>query len=68
MQEFIRYAGFDALVYIRMYLLAGRMLCVIALYALPVILPINLSGGFEDTNNMLNRMSMSNVAVKSNML
>ena len=67
-QDFIRFAGFDALVYTRMYLLAGRILCVIALYAWPVILPINLTGGFEDTDNKLSLMSMSNVAIKSNLL
>lgn len=65
LQEFIRFAGFDALIYIRMYSLAGKMLSVIALFALPVILPINLSGGFEDTDNILTKMSMSNVAINS---
>ncbi len=68
LQEFIRFAGFDALIYVRMYSLAGKMLSVIAFFALPVILPINLMGHFEDTDNLLTRMSMSNVAIKSNWL
>lgn len=68
MQEFIRFAGFDALVYIRMYLLAGKMLLVIALFALPVILPINLMGGFEKTNNTLSKMSMSNISIGNSIL
>ncbi|CAM9605009.1 unnamed protein product, partial [Laminaria digitata] len=61
--EFIRFAGFDALIYIRMYLLAGKMLLVIALYALPIVLPINLMGGFEITDNSLSQMSMSNISI-----
>lgn len=62
-QEFIRFAGFDALIYIRMYLLAGKMLLVIALYALPIVLPINMMGGYEEAENNLSKMSMSNVAI-----
>lgn len=65
LQDFIRFAGFDALIYVRMYSLAGKMLSVIALYALPVVLPINLRGRFEDTDNILTQMSMSNVGVNS---
>ncbi|CAM9535056.1 unnamed protein product [Scytosiphon promiscuus] len=64
-EEFIRFAGFDAVVYVRMYSLAGKMLSVIALYALPVVLPINLMGKFEETDNLLTRMSMSNVGIDS---
>lgn len=48
-----------------MYSLAGKMLAVIAVYALPVVLPINLMGQFEDTDNLLTRMSMSNVGIDS---
>lgn len=64
-QDFVRFAGFDALIYVRMYSLAGKILAVIALYALPVVLPINLMGHFEDTDNLLTNMSMSNVAIDS---
>lgn len=53
------------MVYVRMYSLAGKMLSVIALYALPVVLPINLMGKFEETDNLLTRMSMSNVSIDS---
>ncbi|CAM9575546.1 unnamed protein product [Pylaiella littoralis] len=64
-EDFVRFAGFDALIYVRMYSLAGKMLAVIAVYALPVVLPINLMGQFEDTDNLLTRMSMSNVGIDS---
>ncbi|CAM9898767.1 unnamed protein product [Ectocarpus sp. 6 AP-2014] len=64
-EEFIRFAGFDAQIYVRMYSLAGKMLSVIALYALPVVLPVNCLGHFETTDNLLSKMSMSNVGVDS---
>eukprot|EP00752_Nemacystus_decipiens_P015850 g14160.t1 len=48
-----------------LYRIPEEMLSVIALFALPVILPINLAGGFEDTDNILTRMSMSNVGIGS---
>ncbi|CAN0467134.1 unnamed protein product, partial [Ectocarpus sp. 12 AP-2014] len=63
--EFIRFAGFDAQIYVRMYSLAGKMLSVIALFALPVVLPVNCLGHFETTDNLLSKMSMSNVGVDS---
>lgn len=69
LQDFLRYAGFDALVYIRMYLLAGKICVTIALFAIPIILPINLSGGYvDDDGNVLDMMSMSNIQPGSTLL
>jgi Late exocytosis, associated with Golgi transport len=55
--DFLRYGGFDALVYIRMYSLAAKITATVALYALAVILPLNLTGGnlaaTADTANRL---------------
>ena len=51
-----------------MYLLAGKMLLVIALYALPIVLPINMTGGYEDAENNLSKMSMSNISIGNSIL
>lgn len=67
-QDFLRYAGFDALVCVRMYLLAGKMCVIISLFALTIILPINLSGGSVEDDNTLSKMSMSNIDIGSPLL
>lgn len=63
--EVLKYAGFDALVYIRMYLLATKICLAFASYAWLIVLPINVTGGNEaatggSTNNFA-LMSLSNV-------
>ncbi|CAM9788024.1 unnamed protein product [Chrysoparadoxa australica] len=63
--EFLKYAGFDALVYIRMYVLAAKICASFALYGLAVILPINATGKYyarsATSMNNFTRISMSNV-------
>lgn len=51
-----------------MYLLAGKICATIAVVAIPVILPINLSGDYVGNNNLLNKMSMSNIRPGSPLL
>ncbi|CAN0418445.1 unnamed protein product, partial [Discosporangium mesarthrocarpum] len=67
-QDVIRYAGFDALVYIRFYLLAFKISGTFALFAWPVIVPVNYVGGLLDTTNNLNKISMSNIGVGSQLM
>jgi Late exocytosis, associated with Golgi transport/Cytosolic domain of 10TM putative phosphate transporter len=63
---FLKYAGFDALVYIRMYLLAAKIAAAVAVYAWCVILPINVMGGNAPDSavplNNFSLLSMSNIA------
>jgi Late exocytosis, associated with Golgi transport/Cytosolic domain of 10TM putative phosphate transporter len=64
--SFLKYAGFDALVYIRMYLLAAKIAAAVAVYAWCVILPINVLGGNAPDSavplNNFSLLSMSNIA------
>jgi Late exocytosis, associated with Golgi transport/Cytosolic domain of 10TM putative phosphate transporter len=63
---FLKYAGFDALVYIRMYLLAAKIAAAVAVYAWCVILPLNVMGGNAPDSavplNNFSLLSMSNIA------
>eukprot|EP00611_Tribonema_gayanum_P023537 TRINITY_DN496_c0_g1_i6.p1 TRINITY_DN496_c0_g1~~TRINITY_DN496_c0_g1_i6.p1 ORF type:complete len:942 (+),score=353.08 TRINITY_DN496_c0_g1_i6:140-2965(+) len=66
-QEVLRYAGFDALIFLRFYKLAFKIFGIFALYGLAVIIPANIAGGqrnsfrVQTSINSFNQLSMSNI-------
>lgn len=61
--EFLSCAGYDALVNIRMYVLALKISVCLMIFGLCVILPINLSGGgYKDSEANINSFSRCSIA------
>jgi hypothetical protein len=62
---FLKFAGLDALIFLRMYILAAKVMVLFLPYALIVVLPVNWSGEYYTQSysgiNNYTRMSMSNM-------
>ncbi len=65
-QDVLRYAGFDAVMLLRVYSTALRICSIMSLYGMLVIVPTNITGGQSYSGaatsiNSFNQLSMSNI-------
>mmetsp|Transcript_28583 Transcript_28583/g.37431 ORF Transcript_28583/g.37431 Transcript_28583/m.37431 type:complete len:872 (-) Transcript_28583:241-2856(-) len=59
-EDILYYAGLDALMYIRFHYLGLKVCAIFAVYGLCVLIPINATGG-RDESSLFNTLSLSNI-------